>query len=86
MEDSVVDTMVELVVIVAAGIGSVGITVAGWLTEQAGLHNVLSGDLTLGLWELWMGTIALFVGVYLLGYRTVWRRGLAFRRRLARSD
>lgn len=86
MEDAVVDTVVEVAVIVVAGIGSIGVTIAGWLAEQSGLHNVLAGELTLGLWELWMGTIALFIGVYLLGYRNVWRRSLAFRRRLERSD
>ena len=81
MGEALVDTVVEVAVIVVAGFGSIGVTAAGWLAERAGLSNVLAGDLTLGLWELWMGTIALFIGVYLLGYRNVWRRLLAVRRR-----
>lgn len=45
------------------------LTIAGLVVEQAAVANVLSGNAALGLWEVWMGGVALFVGVYLLGYR-----------------
>jgi hypothetical protein len=56
-----------LLSLVAAGL----LTVVGALTESAGLANLLAGQSMLGLWELWMGAIALYAGVYLLGYKRV---------------
>jgi hypothetical protein len=54
-----------LLSLVAAGL----LTVVGALTESAGLANLLAGQSMLGLWELWMGAIALYAGVYMLGYK-----------------
>jgi hypothetical protein len=51
--------------LLAAGL----LTVVGALTESAGLANLLAGQSMLGLWELWMGAIALYAGVYMLGYK-----------------
>ena len=50
-----------------------GLTIAGLVVEQAAVANVLSGNAAVGLWEVWMGGVALFVGVYLLGYRRLVR-------------
>ncbi|MFW5918754.1 MAG: hypothetical protein ACOCSF_00980 [Halanaeroarchaeum sp.] len=57
-------------------------TVAGALAESAGLQNVLAGQPAVGLWEVWMGAVALFVGIYLLGYNRLYRR---YRGRVLRS-
>ncbi|MFB6134494.1 MAG: hypothetical protein ABEJ55_05855 [Halanaeroarchaeum sp.] len=54
-------------------VASGALTVGGVLTEEAAVSNVLAGHLPLGLWEGWMGAVALFVGVYLLGYRRLYR-------------
>lgn len=47
---------------------SVAATLVGVVTEGASLHALATGQTTLGLWELGMGAVALFVGLYLLGY------------------
>jgi hypothetical protein len=54
-----------------------GFTLLGTLAEQAGIQNVLAGHAAIGLWEVWMGAVALFAGLYLFGYRRVYRRHLA---------
>lgn len=61
---AILDTLVS---IAASG----ALTTAGLLAERAGLQNVLAGQAAIGLWEVWMGGVALFVGVYLVGYRRV---------------
>lgn len=37
--------------------------------ETLGLTNLTSGDMVLGLWYLVMGSLALFVAVYLIGFQ-----------------
>ena len=68
------ESLVDVLALIGAAIGTSVLTIAGVLTEQAGVQNVLAGDVLVGGWELWMGTLALFVGVYLLGYQQFWRR------------
>ena len=62
----------DLLLLILSALGAVVFTVVGVLVEQAGLNHLLSGSLGLGAWELFMGALALFVGIYLLGYRTAW--------------
>jgi hypothetical protein len=64
------DVVVDVLVAIGSALAAVGFTVAGVLVDQAGLHNLLAGATAQGAWELWMGTLALFVGIYLFGYRT----------------
>jgi hypothetical protein len=52
----------------AAGI----LTVVGALTENAGIGDLLAGPSVFGLWEVGMGALLLYVGIYMLGYRQVW--------------
>ncbi|MFP4530190.1 MAG: hypothetical protein ACLFNC_02750 [Halodesulfurarchaeum sp.] len=59
----------KTVTLLLMAIGTVAFTALGLLGEQAGITNVLAGDLALGAWELFIGSWALFVGVYLLGLR-----------------
>ena len=62
----------DLLSTVLSAVGAVVFTIVGVLVEQAGLNHLLSGSMGLGAWELFMGALALFVGIYLLGYRTAW--------------
>ena len=64
------DVVADALFTVASAVGAVAFTVVGALVDQAGLQALLSGSTAQGAWELWMGTLALFVGIYLLGYRT----------------
>ena len=62
----------DLLSTVLSAIGAVVFTIVGVLVEQAGVANLTQGATGLGAWELFMGTLVLFVGIYLLGYRTAW--------------
>jgi len=59
-----------LVFALASAGAAVAFTLVGAVVDWVGLNNVLVGVTTQGVWELWMGTLALFVGLYLFGYRT----------------
>lgn len=50
-------------------IGSLGFTVLGVFGEQAAFSNLLAGQSALGIWELFIASWALFVGVYLIGVK-----------------
>jgi hypothetical protein len=43
------------------------LTVVGVLSEQIGVTGVTSGDVV-GLWFVYMGAIALYAGLYMIGY------------------
>lgn len=66
----VVEALDALLTLVATS----AFTVGGALAESAGLQNVLTGHAAIGIWEVWMGGVALFVGLYLLGYNRLYRR------------
>ena len=72
MREFGVDLVADLLYTLLSAVGAVGFTVVGVLVDRAGLSNLLAGATAQGAWELWMGTLALFVGIYLLGYRTAW--------------
>lgn len=68
--ESLAELLGLLFSILAAGV----LTTVGALTESAGIANLLAGHSTMGLWELWMGAIALYAGIYMLGYQRVVRQ------------
>lgn len=69
MYDSVLDVALEASVLLAEVVLT-GLAISlGLAAEQASLSNLAAGNTVVGLWFAYMGTIALFVGVYLLGYR-----------------
>jgi divalent metal cation (Fe/Co/Zn/Cd) transporter len=74
MDEVVYGSLSELVTTVAAAVGSAVLTVAGLFVEWAGVQNLVTGHAGAGLWEAWIGLLVLYAGLYLLGYRTVWRR------------
>ncbi len=69
MFDSALDVALEVFVLLGEVVGT-GLAIAlGLSAEGASLSNLAVGNTVLGLWFAYMGTVALFVGVYLLGYR-----------------
>ena len=74
MSEALIESLFELLVTLAAGAAAAGLTVLGFLAEQAGIQNLALGQIPLGIWEAGMGAVLLFVGVYLLGYGQFWRR------------
>ena len=79
MRELGLDIVGDLLFTLLSAAGAVAFTVVGLLVDQAGLNNLLAGAVAQGAWELWMGTLALFVGLYLLGYRTAWPSVVALR-------
>jgi hypothetical protein len=47
------------------------LTAVGLLAEFNGLVRVLGGDLATGVWFGFVGLVALYAGIYLLGYERV---------------
>jgi hypothetical protein len=74
------ESTTALLALLGSAIGTIVLTVGGAMTEQAALHNLMTGHLVLGAWEAWMGALALVAGLYLLGYREFWSRLVRLRR------
>lgn len=74
MYDSALDVVFEVLILLAEVLAT-GVAIAlGLSAEMASISNFGVGNTVLGLWFAYMGTLALFVGVYLLGYRKVAKR------------
>jgi len=69
MSEILFEFLGEAVGLLVMAIGSVGFTVLGVIGEQAAVSNLLAGQAALGLWELFIASWALFVGVYLIGVK-----------------
>lgn len=65
------DSMGELLALALTALGSGILAVAGLAIELAAVGNLATGHATVGLWELCVGGMLLYAGVYLLGYRRV---------------
>jgi|GEM_PF-7005312 len=70
MRELGMDLLTDLLFTLLSAAGAVGFTAAGVFVDRAGLQALQAGSTAQGAWELWMGTLAIFVGLYLLGYRT----------------
>ena len=62
----------ELVSLLLRALAAALLTVVGALTENAGIADLLAEPSVFGLWEVGMGALLLYVGIYMLGYREVW--------------
>jgi len=71
MNGAVSESLVELLGLALSAVAAGVLTVVGALIENAGVADLLAGQSLFGLWELWMGALALYAGVYLLGYERV---------------
>lgn len=71
MQEVLADVVAELVAIVVLSTGAAVLAVAGVFFEQAGVTNLATGQVALGAWYVYMGSLALFAGAYLLGYREI---------------
>lgn len=79
MVELVSESIAEIISLIGSAVGSLVFTVSGVVIEHSSLQNVVAGQSTVGLWEMYMGAIALIVGLYLLGYRECWPRLVAYR-------
>lgn len=79
MNELVSESFAELVAIVGSALGSVIFTSIGLVVEHSSVQNVVAGHSAVGFWEMYMGAVALFAGLYLLGYRECWPRLMDYR-------
>ncbi|WP_330631340.1 hypothetical protein [Halocatena halophila] len=67
-------TTTELLTLLGFGVAAVVFTGGGLFIEGTSLHSMATGHQTVAYWEMYMGAIALILGVYLFGYRECWAR------------
>lgn len=65
------ETAGEVAATALVALGAGVVTLAGLLAEESSIQALLGGHAITALWYAYMGAIALYVGVYLLGYREV---------------
>ena len=71
MIDRLPSSLVELGSLVATIVLATVLTVVGLVVEAIGVLTVLTGEAALGAWELALGLLLCYAGMYLLGYRRV---------------
>jgi hypothetical protein len=65
------DSLGEVLALVLTALGSGLLALGGLAIELAAVANLTTGHATIGLWELCVGALVLYAGVYLLGYQRV---------------
>ena len=68
-----IGSLTELLSLLLRALAAGVLTVVGALTENAGITDLLAGPSVFGLWEVGMGGLLLYAGVYMLGYKQLWR-------------
>lgn len=71
MLDAALDVAAELLAWLLTALAAGALTVLGVLAEGQGLANFTAGHEMVAVWFAYMGAIALYAGVYTLGYRTL---------------
>ncbi|UPM43571.1 hypothetical protein [Halocatena salina] len=78
MDDLISESVVEIVALIGSAVGSILFTVGGVVLEHSSLQSVVAGQSTVGLWEMYMGGLALIAGLY-IGYQECWPRLVDYR-------
>lgn len=82
MQEFALDLAAELVAFVGLGIVGSALGLLGYSMETLGVTNLTTGDQVLGIWYLVMGSLVLFVAVYLIGFRELPTRFESIRAKL----
>jgi len=69
VDELLTESFVEVLALVLTAVGSGVLALVGTAAELAAFGNLTTGDLGIGLWELCLGALLLYAGLYLLGYR-----------------
>lgn len=59
--------LLEVVEVVAIAIGTSVLSAVGFVLESRAFEAITGGELQIGVWFVFMGLVALYFGVYLLG-------------------
>ncbi|WP_262175158.1 hypothetical protein [Haloarcula laminariae] len=62
----------ELLSLVLSALAAGLLTAVGALTENAGVADMLVEPSAFAVWEVGMGLLLLYTGIYMLGYKQVW--------------
>jgi len=84
MSTTLLELLPQLLELLAFGIGSVGLSVAGLYVERVALATAESGQVKLGAWMAFVGAMA-FYFAYLMGTDKFRPRLAAVRQRLAET-
>lgn len=68
MYEAFAESLLEIAGVAAETALFAALTVIGVLSEQIGFADVTSGHLV-GYWYVYVGAVALYAGIYLLGYK-----------------
>ncbi len=68
MQEAIIEPLLEAAVFGVEVALFVLLTAAGVFSEHIGLETVATSGDTIGLWYVYVGFVALYVGVYLVGY------------------
>ncbi|MFB6142742.1 MAG: hypothetical protein ABEJ30_05305 [Halorientalis sp.] len=71
MYDLLAEAAGELVATAVYAVGALALTALGLVAEVNGLRTLGDGDLLMAVWFAALGLLAIYVGAYLVGYRTV---------------
>lgn len=69
MKELLADSLPELLVAVLTILASIAFSLVGVAMEVLAANQFLTGRTGLGVWELAVGAVLLYAGVYLLGYQ-----------------
>ena len=67
MQELIAEVGAELLPFLGRAVASVVLTVVGALVEFNALSSLTSGDLMLGGWLLYLGAVALYAGLFVVG-------------------
>ena len=62
----------SLLELLGSAVAAALLTTVGLLTENAGVADLLAEPSLFAVWELGMGLLLLYAGIYMLGYKRVW--------------
>ncbi|MFA9516535.1 hypothetical protein ACERIT_04855 [Halopenitus sp. H-Gu1] len=63
--------IIEIIEVLALTLGTGLLSSVGVYLENLGVTAISGGNVKIGAWFLGMGLIALYAGIYLLGYETL---------------
>lgn len=83
MQDVVLEFAAELISLVVLSVVGTSVGFLGLLMETIGYDILMTQDPILGYWYLYMGTIALYAAIYLIGIRELRPRAQTLRTKLS---
>ncbi|MFC5365868.1 hypothetical protein [Salinirubrum litoreum] len=79
MLELLIETAVEMAPLLFFAVGSGVLSLVGIELERLGLQSLGAGETTLGVWFIFMGIVALYAGIYVVGYHEFRPRLRAYR-------